>query len=409
MATAALGRVRTLDLIRGVAVLGILAVNIATFAAPYSWSFTPNLPGPGSTADRIAYAVTLIVFEGKMRALFSMLFGASLALFVNTREARGLSGESLQVRRLLWLALFGLLHFALFWDGDILFLYACVGLGALWLRKGPPAALVIVAIGTFTLWQAYGVASWMPSVAREARVIAGVASDQERQEHAAINLEDRRADRADFTASLGSYRGEVASRLIAHPDYPLAMVANNWGETLSYMLIGMVLLGSGLFSGLWSRRSLWVFSLATLLPGLALTLAFAFWAESHGYPELMMHLALGYGLGFPHLLMALGYAGLFALGAPRLLQTGLGKRLEAAGRTAFSNYLGCTVVMCAIFYGWGAGQFDKFGESGQWVIVIAVWALMLIWSKWWLARFRQGPLEWLWRSLTEWQRLPLRR
>ena len=79
---------------------------------------------------RFWWLALFVLFEGKMRALFSILFGASLLLYIERKNAAGLDGHALQVRRLLWLALFGLLHFALFWDGDILFLYACVGLGA---------------------------------------------------------------------------------------------------------------------------------------------------------------------------------------------------------------------------------------------------------------------------------------
>lgn len=394
-------RIRTLDLIRGVAVLGILAVNVASFAAPSAASYSPNLPTSGSAADNRAFAVMLVFFEGKMRALFSILFGASLLLYVERKDAAGLDGPALQVRRLLWLALFGLLHFALFWDGDILFLYACVGLGALLLRRPPGWQLAMIAVFVFTVWQAWGASHWMQGALVEGRVAAGTATATERAELAEIIADNRTEDREDRQTTLSSYTTEVTTRLSKHPDYPLAMVAYNWGETLSYVLIGMALLKGAFFAGQWPRRWLWGMALGGTGTGLALTLAFTAWAHPAGYPELMMHLMIRYGLSFPHLLMALGYAALLVLAAPRLMASGLGRRFEAAGQMAFTNYIACTVMMCFIFYGWGLGLFGQYGAAGQWLFVLLGWALVLGWSKPWLAHFRHGPLEWLWRSLTD--------
>jgi len=402
-------RIRTLDLIRGVAVLGILAVNITSFAAPSSTSYSPNLPAPGSAADNWAFAFNLLFFEGKMRALFSILFGASMLLFIQRREEQGRDGAGLQVRRLWWLALIGWLHFALLWDGDVLFIYACIGLGALYMRNTSPGQLLGLALPVFLVWQIWGIANWAPSVLQEQRVAEGTASVQERRDYAVIVAEKRRADQADTVNTLGSYTNEVAARQSAHPAYPLALLATIWGETLTYVMIGMALLGSGFFAGEWPRRKLMALAVGATGLGLIGTLGFTAWAHPRGYPELAMQMAISYLLSIPHLLAALGYAALLVLATPRLLATWLGQRLEAAGRMAFSNYLGTTVVMCAIFYGWGLGLFGQYGAAALWQFVFLGWALMLAWSKPWLARYRQGPLEWLWRSLTEWRMLPIRK
>lgn len=382
---------------------------MASFAAPTSATYSPNLPQPGSPADNWAFAVMLVVFEGKMRALFSILFGASLLLFVDRQDQQGRDGTILQVRRLLWLALFGWLHFALLWDGDVLFLYACVGLGALFLRRTPPEQLVILALPLFLVWQAWGIASWMPSAILEQQASQSAATDQQRRDYAKIAVEKRREDQADMVNSLSTYSSEVQSRQADHPGYPLAILAAFWGETLSYIMIGMALLGSGFFAGHWPRRRMALLSIGATATGLAATLAFAAWAHPRGYPEMAMHMAITYLLSIPHLLTALGYAALLVLAAPRLLATGLGKRIEAAGRMAFSNYIACTIVMCAIFYGWGLGLFGRFGAAERWLFVLLGWLAMLGWSRWWLQRFRQGPLEWLWRSLTGWRLLAFRR
>jgi len=391
-----------------VAVLGILAVNAASFAAPGSAAYSPDIPSPGSAADHWAFAFTFVFFEGKMRALFSILFGASLILFIERKEAAGAGSAGLQVRRLLWLALFGLLHFALLWDGDILLLYAVVGLGALFLRRAPARDLALLAALLFSLWQAWGSMTWLPTVWQEARVAAGTATVREEAAHDAYLAALRRADREDTAATLLPYAAEVSTRLTKRWDHPLAVIAQTWGETLSYVMIGMALLKSGFFAAAWPRRRMILLAIGGLGSGLALTVAFTAWAMAAGWPAAAMRMAVSYALGWPHLLMALGYAALLVLAAPRLLASGLGRRLEAAGQMAFSNYIATSVVMTALFSGWGLGLFGAFGQALQWPVILLVWALMLGWSAPWLQRHRHGPLEWLWRGLTEWRIVPLR-
>ncbi len=139
-------RIESLDLIRGVAVLGILAINIGGFAGPSVESISPNYMGPVSPADEWTFAAMFLLFEGKMRALFTLLFGASLLLFIERSEAAGRPGLALQLRRLLWLGLFGYLHYLLFWWGDILFYYALAGLLALPFCRLKPAMLAAIGL-----------------------------------------------------------------------------------------------------------------------------------------------------------------------------------------------------------------------------------------------------------------------
>jgi uncharacterized protein len=388
-------------LIRGVAVLGILAVNIASYSGAGSASYSPNLPVPGSPADRWAFLGMLVLFEGKMRALFSVLFGASMVLFIERAEARGEYGDALQLRRLGWLALFGFLHFLLLWQWDILFLYAVVGLLALPLRHLPARAQLAAALLIFAAWQGWGYDQWRPALAAEAAVSAGTASPAQDRENTRAIATYRSDDHAEIAVLGQSWPDLVSTKLRERLFMPLIAVIFVSGETLPLMLIGMALLQSGFFSGGWPRRRLALVAAGGMMLGGAATLWFAHWANRTGFPEMAMRFFIGYGLGFAHLAMALGYAALLVLSAPRLLETGLGQRLAAAGQTAFSNYVGTSLVMTAIFYGWGLGLVGQFGSAAQFGFVLLGWTLMLIWSPWWLARFRQGPLEWLWRGLTE--------
>lgn len=408
MAQTESGRIAALDLIRGIAVLGILAVNIASFAASDSASYSPDLPEPGSLADHAMFGVMLLLFEGKMRALFSILFGASVLLFIERADAKGRDGLALQFRRLGWLALFGYLHFLLIWSGDILFIYACAGLLSLAFRQLSPKAMVAGALLLFAAWQAWGYAQWQPSLAGEAAMAAGTATPAQVEDHARSIAAYREDDRKDLAAIRGSWSGLLSHKLDEKAAMPLIGAIFVAGETLTYCLFGMALLSSGLFAGTWSRVALRRLATAGIgLGGLA-TLVFSAWAMANDFPEIRMRFAIGYGLGFAHLAMALGYLALIVLNLPRLLASRLGQRLQASGQMAFSNYLGTSLVMTAIFYGWGLGLVAQYGVAARWLFVLLGWALMLGWSKPWLARYRQGPLEWLWRSLTDWQLLPNR-
>jgi uncharacterized protein len=400
-------RIQTLDLIRGVAVLGILAVNITSFAAAPSANYSPDLPRPGSTADHWAFPVMLVLFEGKMRALFSILFGASLLLFVDRADAAGRDGERLQLHRLGWLAGLGLLHYLLLWRGDILFLYAVVGLAAFGLRRAPPLALVASALFLFTIWQGWNGFQWQPSVQAESAVTAGTATSAQIKTHRDALAYYRKDDAAELTAMQDSWPGLVTHKLRDEWFMPLIAVLFVSGETLTYFLLGMALFKTGFFIGDWPRRRTLGLALGGIgLGGLA-TGSFALWAYQAHYPETAMRFAISYGLSFAHLAMGLGFAALLAMLTPRLIRTRLGQRITATGRMAFSNYIATSLVMTALFYGWGLGLAGRYGHAELAGFVALGWALMLAWSKPWLDHFRQGPLEWLWRSLTEGKRLPL--
>lgn len=409
MNTPAPERVASLDLIRGVAVLGILAINIAGFAGPMAAVYTPHAIHPPTPAGDAWFTLSLIVFEGKMRALFGLLFGASLALFVARMDDAGRDGQTLQLRRLLWLALFGYLHYLLLWWGDILFLYAVAGVIVLAMRHVPGKALAIAALLIFTAWQAHGVATWLPGARAQIAVEHGTATPAQ----AALARSQLRESKARMDAEMAHYRSgftdQVAGKLLERPFFPVSGAFHSLGETVPTMLIGVLLFHAGFFSGGWPARRLWAMAMAGTVLGGAATAAFAFWAWSNAWPLVAMILAMTYALGMPHLLMALGYAALLVLAAPRLAASRPGARLTAAGRMAFSNYIGTSVVMTALFYGWGLGLIGSVPVASEPLFVLLGWLLMLAWSKPWLARFRNGPLEWLWRGLTEMRRMPLRR
>lgn len=399
------GRLAALDLVRGAAVLGILAINIASFAGGPSAVLSPHIPQPGTFADELAFAIGLVLFEGKMRGLFTLLFGASLLLLLDRREVAGLDSNGWQARRLGWLLLIGYLHQLLLWSGDILMLYAMIAPLALAMRHLPARTLAIAALVLFTAWHGlFALAGWSSFVAAEA-VAQGTASTDQLAALTQASRSVTNESAADLVVLRQPYLATLADRLPETLYLPLLVAAISFGETLPLMLLGMALYRTGFFTGGWHRTRVWRLALVCLAAGLPLAMVQAWWAWSRGFPpEAMFFWATGLA-GPQHLLLTLAWAGLLVLAAPALLQTWFGRRLVAAGRMALSNYLLTSLVMAFCFFGWGLGLIGTVGAAGQWGFVILGWAIMLGWSAPWLARFRQGPAEWAWRSLTEGRRL----
>ncbi len=394
-------RVASLDIIRGVAVLGILAINIAGFAGPSIGALTPNLPHPAGIWGETAHAIGFVLFEGKMRALFAMLFGASMALFIDRAEAASRDADLLQARRLAWLLLFGALHYALLWWGDILFAYAACGFIVLLLHRLPLRLLVAAALTLFMALHVAGLVANLPMVTAEEAVRIGVATSVQAE---AVGRYYAYVDMM-IGRELGQYAGGfvqiAATKLHEHPLWLIHGVRDGFGEYVPLMVIGMALQRTGFFAGAWSLRVMLAIAVGGTLAGLGATLIALDWLWPRHFPVIAMDAAVRYGLALPHLLTALGYAALLVLATPWLGTTGAGRRLGAAGQMAFSNYLGTSLVMTGVFYGWGLGLFGRVGPLAQWAFVALGWALMLILSPVWLKHWRRGPLEWLWRSLTE--------
>jgi uncharacterized protein len=407
--SAAPDRIAALDLVRGIAVLGILTINVASFAGGPTATLSPSLLGPASAADGLAFAGGLVLFEGKMRGLFTLLFGASMLLFVDRRDAAGKDGGYIQLRRLGWLLLIGYAHQLLLWSGDILMLYALLAPIALALRHLSVRQMVIMAVSFFMLWHlAFTLAGWSSLTAAEA-IHRGTADPATQAavmgQLAAITVDAQN----EIQVLRQPYFTMLAERFAETLYQPFQVTLLSIGETVPLMLLGMALFRSGFFTGGWQRAQLWRLALAGLALGLPLAALQAWWGWSRGYPpEAIYQLLIG-PAGPPHLALTLAWAALLVLAAPALLPTWLGERLRAAGRMALSNYLLTSLVMAFCFFGWGLGLTGQVGAAQQWWFVLLGWAVMLAWSKPWLERFRQGPVEWLWRSLTEGRRLPLTR
>lgn len=404
-------RLASLDFIRGFAVLGILAANIVAFGQPFAAYMYPAAFTTGhSPAEDWMWVAQFVIIDNKMRGLFTLLFGAGMALFMEKAWARG-STRWLQARRLAWLGLFGLVHYFLIWRGDILFSYAMCGLLALLLLR--MSAKWQLRLGL--LGYAAGAVLWGGMM-----TMMHLAADTPAGDKGQALAEMRTELEAGKRESLAD--GELQTELISSSDYG-AYVSHMFGEhagdlgffiilwlfeTLPLMLVGMAIYRMGLFSGAMDSGRMRRWGWIGLIAGGLCSLLIALWVRDEGFTYYGTQAAM---VGFsyvPRLAMIMGLIALLALWAPRA--TGwLGQRISYAGRAAFTNYLGTSIVMMLVFHGWGLGLFGQLGRTELYGVMLVTWALMLAWSKPWLERFRYGPLEWLWRCLTYGRIFPLRR
>ena len=404
-------RLASLDFIRGIAVLGILAANIVAFGQPFSaYMYPAAFTVPHSDAEDWMWVAQFVLIDNKMRGLFTILFGAGMMLFMEKAWARG-SSRWLQARRLGWLGLFGLIHYFLIWRGDILFSYAACGMIALLLvRVSGKWQLRLGLLGYLAgaiLWG--GMMSLMylaadTEVGDPGAPLADVRAGLEQ------GKQNELADGVLQTEIISEGRyGDYVAHMVGEHASDLAFFIFLWlFETLPLMLIGMALYRFGFFSGGLDPGKMKRWGWIGLLAGGAVSLLIALWVRDGGFTYYGTQAAM-VGFSFlPRFAMILGLAALLALWAPTA--TGwLGERLSYAGRAAFTNYLGTSVVMMLVFHGWALGLFGQLGRTELYLVVLLAWALMLAWSKPWLLKFRYGPLEWLWRCLTYGRIFPLRR
>ena len=403
-------RIVTLDIIRGIAVMGIFSVNIIAFAMIEAAYGNPAAYGGARGADLFVWAANLIVIDGKMRTLFSMLFGASMLLVIDRAIASGQSGAKVHYSRMVVLLIIGLLHYHLLWWGDILHLYAFTGLVAYFFRNLQVRAMLIwgtiLMLAGAGLFSAIVIQMWQADMAAHA---PGAS-------RAAINRWN------DFGQMLYPSAKQIAEDLALHRGGWLGLAhhyvvdkAFGWvpsvvllmPETLALMLFGMAGYKSGFLTGAWEDQRYRRVAMGGLsIGGLASIILIYFDLTTRFYSPVVLGGFIVWLAPFRPV-MAAGYAALIIL----LTRRGdrLATRVAAVGRAAFSNYLGTSLIAAFVFYGWGLGYYGYASRSEAWLLVPIVWAIMLLWSKPWLDRFQYGPIEWVWRSLARWQVQPMRK
>lgn len=400
----------SLDALRGFAVMGILLMNIVAFAFPMSAYVNPMAAGYHGSGDLAAWATTFIFVDGKMRGIFSVLFGASLLLVLDQATQNGRNAAQIHVRRMAWLLLFGLLHYWFIWDGDILALYALCGFVAYGLRDLPVKTLarigVLLIIANMLLWALIMATAHGLRAEAEGGGSGAIAAYRDMADALGDPLGASIA--ADLRLFQGSYASIVAHRLADHISGPIQLAVAYGLETLGLMAWGMALFKSGALTGLWHRRRLRHWAMGAYALGLPLSALLAYAAWQSGF-DVLITADIHYVLDTPmRMAVMIGHLMLLLWIVTQPVLGGFLMRVAAAGRMAFSNYIMTSILMTSVFYGYGLGLFGTLSRAQIYLVVPGVWALMLLWSPLWLRVFRYGPLEWVWRSLVFGQRQPMR-
>jgi uncharacterized protein len=418
-------RIIALDVLRGVALLGILLINISIFALPDDRTET-MLQQPGSLNFNIALLITL-VFEGKMRAMFSMVFGAGLILFVRDKEKNGRSSVVVFYSRMAWLAVFGLLHaHILLWDGDILYLYSVCGMVLFFFRNTKPTYLFAAMISVFTVEIAMNTYFYSKNRSQRLDYLQvqkiekqGFPLTSEQQDIKDKWLEKEKGfypDQEKLDKSVEIKRSDY-STIAKHARHDIVLQETKQVpvlmlDPLAFMFLGMALFRLGFFSGQFNNKT---YILAVLIGyGLGFPIELYAWLNTLKFPNQVQFLEENwvnisiYIYPLERILLMLGHVSLLMLLVKARWFNDFFDRLAAVGRMAFSNYIFQSIVCSFIFFGYGFGYFARIEYYQLFLIVIAIWIFQLIVSPIWLTYFKFGPLEWVWRSLTYWKRQPMR-
>ncbi len=389
--TAPEQRIVALDVLRGFALLGILVMNIQLFAMPVLFiTANPLAYGDLTGINLAVWSLSHIFADQKFMTIFSPLFGAGILLLADRLEARGQSARGIHYRRNVWLLLFGLAHGFLLWTGDILAHYAVAGFVVFLFRAGRPHRLVIVGLVFLSIPAAL---NYVTGALFPAEATAAIEADWS---------PDARA----IAEQLAAYRGGWPEQMSARVPGELAGITVGLLWWSFWRAGGLMLLGMAAYKWgiLTAQRSQGFYARMALLGlGIGLPLAtLSAWANyTNDFAPSFSQFGSGYQLNYwGSLFVSSGYIGLVMLATQRGWLGRIERNLAAVGRTALTNYLLHTAICTTVFYGHGLGLYGTVERWQQLLIVAAIWVVQLAVAPLWLARFRYGPCEWLWRALT---------
>ncbi len=420
-------RIEIIDSLRGIAILGILLMNIPAFAYAVM-GHDPSLKNEYGTINYYIWYFVDWIPDGTQRALFSMLFGAGIILFISGKEKQEHKISSLDffLRRQLWLIFFGLVNIYIFlWRGDILFDYGCYGFLMLVFRLWQPKKLLTAAAVCFlfmlarenrelylekrTILRGEAVARMDTSITKltgEQKEYLGAMLEMKEKSEPAKRIKRMERGNQLMTGSYGNlYDYRTDSYLSSMLIYSYFSI---W-DVLLFMFIGMAFFKMGILTGNASIKLYAVFAVVGL--GLGLLVSY-YQLRPHietkfNHFEYIKNISVSfYELG--RTLRTFGIFGLLMLMYKSGVFNWFFTLMRPVGQMAFTNYLTQSIIGAIIFYGIGFGLFGKLQRYEVYIIVLCIWMAQIAWSNIWLRYFQYGPFEWVWRQLTYWKKLPLR-
>lgn len=383
-------RLASLDVLRGFAILGILVINVRAFAEVSTAQLNPGVTGSFEGPEFWVWFVSHLLFEYSFMPMLAALFGAGLVIQGDRLAAAGEPVNRVIRRRMGALAVIGLGHLLLVWYGDILLMYALVGLVAARFRHLPPGRLLGWALlfygvpFVFALMMA-GALNWIPA-----------------EEYQAFKAQFWTADSVMVQEEIAAYRGgwwaQFQHRMtVLLESWPGMLLTESGWRVLAMMLVGMAMYRGGFFSGTWPESPYRRLALLGFGLGIPLCQWGVLYNMTHDWNMgTTLYLGRQFNLwGGP--LVSLGWASLAMMALARGVMSGLLERVKALGKVALSAYLLCSVLGTAFFY--TGGRFEATSRLVQLQFVLAVWLGLLVIAPWWLKYWRTGPAEWFWRRI----------
>lgn len=416
-------RIDSVDILRGAALLGILVINIISFALPGIAMKIPSVAGGMTGPDIAAWWVSYLFFFHKCMPVFSMLFGAGLVLMYRRMSRKGIEFRRFWYSRVLWLMAIGLVHAYLIWSGDILYGYGVTGLIIFLFKDVNPKRLILVSFAFLIVGAAAmsGMGHYFGIMRDKAAAVERkIEAEEEPTQREAMLLEGWQNIRKGLDPTeeqlaelYGTYRGGYLG-ILRHraPELLMGqtfvMIFLVFWRIAGLMLLGMALMKYEVFSASRSKRFYVVLTLTGYAAGLAMVGAGVKLMFLHQFDFVKIFKTDAVFNYFGGMLVALGHIGLIMLFCRSGILGWLRSSLAAVGRMALTNYLIHSVICTTIFYGYGFGLFGRVMRAQLMAVVLAIWILQLVISPLWLGRFRFGPAEWLWRSLTYRKLQPMR-
>jgi uncharacterized protein len=416
-------RIQSLDIMRGIVLFGILLMNINGMGLTGAYD-DPTVSGGATGWDLYTWITTNMLFEGTMRALFSLLFGVGMFILLEGLEKKGagINAANIYFRRLTWLLVFGLINgYLLLWRGEILYNYALMGFLVFSFRSLKPRQLILISVflsAVGTLWS-------YTEYKKDVKFIEQVELAQKyTKEGKALSADMKEADeRWKKRTADRSAEGVAASDKNMQKGYLnvvayLAPINTHYNELFPYRydvwdILNMMLLGIALYKlKILSGEKSYGFYVLMVLLGYAVGLGVNYYEtrlimDSHFSLLGFSQANVTYDVG--RVPMAIGHIGLIMLFCKLPILNWLKTGLAAVGKIALTNYIMHSVIAMFVFTGAGFGLFGKLQRHELLYVVFTIWIVQLIISPIWLKYFQFGPLEWIWRNLSYMKRHPFRK
>jgi uncharacterized protein len=394
-------RILSLDILRGFAICGILLINIQSFAMPGAAYLNPMAYGDMSGINGWVWKLSYILGDSKFMAIFSILYGAGIVLVTQKAESKSGKSAGIHYRRTFWLLIVGLIHAHIIWAGDILVAYAICALLVYLFKNLKPRTLLVLGIlfiSVHTLFYTFlgtSLENWPP-------------------EQLASASADWKPDQESINNEIAAITGTWSEQISHNSGSAIFM------ETIVFLMLflwragGLMLVGMALYKWgiLTAQKSVSFYKIGWVigwLVGFPIVIYGVYTQFDAGWSyEYSMFLGSQWNY-WGSLGVSFGYICMIMLFARSDVMRWLQDRLAALGQMALTNYISQSIICTLIFYGIGFGLFGQLERITQFIVVVSVWILQLLWSRPWLNKYRFGPLEWVWRSLTYMKRQPMKK